>query len=198
MIWLIVKKFIPWEYEEVICRVIDSSGFDPIMVGKFNREEKIEFWIDFVSKRVMLDLNKEINKLALRTYREMANCKRALTEACCSMELVEDRYTRALGDFIGNSHTLPNKLAEVQETVQKNSIGVQNVYNKFSEIEKRQLELEALLKSDRVKELIKMIPSEETVNNLYEKVNNSMIGTLNKHLMRIREELELLTDVFNS
>lgn len=87
--------------------------------------------------------------------------------------------------------------SSIEESMRSNSIGVQNVYEKFREIEGRQKSIEELLKSDRIMEVVKAIPSEDDIRNLLLRIEGTEIGRLNKYLKQIRNELDELSSAFN-
>jgi len=75
-------------------------------------------------------------------------------------------------------------------------IGVQNVYDKFTELEKRQKEIEDFLKSDRVMEVVKLIPKEDDIMRMLKKIDSSAVVRLKKKIYKIREDLDELSDRF--
>lgn len=58
-------------------------------------------------------------------------------------------------------------------------------------------EIELLLKSDRIYEVIKAIPNEIDIKDLFIKIESAEIGKLNRHLRRIKEYLDELYSAFN-
>ncbi len=89
-----------------------------------------------------------------------------------------------------------NLLVDYKDSHRANAVGLQNVYDKFIELEKRQKEIEDLLKSERIYDLIKNIPDEEMISKLLIKIEATEIGKLNHHLRRIKEDLEELSSTF--
>ena len=110
-------------------------------------------------------------------------------------------YERTYNKFIARIDELEKKILDLsmdyKDSQRSNSIGVQNVYDKFIQIEIRQKQLEELLKSERVKEIVKSIPSEDDINRILSNIEKTQIGKLNKHLRGIKNELEELSSVFN-
>jgi len=76
-----------------------------------------------------------------------------------------------------------------------NHIGLTNVYNKFLELEKRQTEIENLLKSDKLKYIISSIPTEEQINTFLHRIEKTQIKKLNSYLIEIKKDLETLTQI---
>ena len=108
---------------------------------------------------------------------------------------------RMLVAFHNRMNEFEKKLNEVtadyKDSQRSHAVGVQNVYDKFVEFEVRQKEIEVLLKSERIYEVIKAIPNEEDIRSLLLKIESTEMGKLNKHLRRIREDLEELSSAFN-
>lgn len=95
---------------------------------------------------------------------------------------------------------LESRLFEVEQDFKNSqrarSYWLINVYDKFKDIESRQLEIETLLKSERVKELISMIPTENDIERLILRIEKTEIGRLNKCMEDIRDVLEDLNSAF--
>lgn len=78
-----------------------------------------------------------------------------------------------------------------------NQIGLQNVYDKFLELEKRQKDIEKLLNSDELVPIINSIPKSEDILILLKKIEKSEIGKLNKYLKEIKNDIRCLTDILD-
>lgn len=95
---------------------------------------------------------------------------------------------------------MEQKLVDMQvafdDAQRANAAGVQNVYNKFIEIEKRQVEIEDLLQSDRVKAMIENIPNEDTIHRMFEMIDNHPIADIRESIERVREDLQEMVDRF--
>lgn len=89
------------------------------------------------------------------------------------------------------------KQLKINTNLDPNQIGLNNVYDKFLELEKRQKAIEELLNSDELKPLINSIPKQEDVLQLMQRIENSEIGRLNKYLNSIKNDLDRLMDVFD-
>lgn len=131
--------------------------------------------------------------------------KRVRNESKNHIHLDEDKQDKGLG--LNQSMTVKEYISEIKQKIremeenysnsQKSSaIGLQNVYDKFLELERRQEKIEALLKSDRIFEILKLIPKEEQIEDLLARINNSTLGKVKDNIQRVREELEELTDRF--
>ena len=86
--------------------------------------------------------------------------------------------------------------AAFNDAQRSHSAGLSNVYMKFMELEKRQLEIEELLKSKRVKALMKSIPDEKTIYKMIEALNEHPIAEIQDGMQKIRENFEALVDRF--
>jgi hypothetical protein len=75
-------------------------------------------------------------------------------------------------------------------------IGLQNVYDKFLELENRQKDIEDLLNSDELLSVIKSIPKIDNIHELMKKIEDSEIGRLNKYLNSIKDDLDRLMEIF--
>lgn len=107
------------------------------------------------------------------------------------------RHHHAFKEEIGNIEQRLNDMQVSFDDAQRaHAAGVQNVYDKFLELEDRQKKIEELLQSDRIEKIIAVIPTEEDINNLFKRVEATSIGELNNHLAQIREDLEDLTKAF--
>jgi len=95
---------------------------------------------------------------------------------------------------------MEQKLVDMQvafdDAQRANAAGVLNVYNKFIEIEKRQVEIEDLLQSDRVKAMIENIPNEDTIHRMFEMIDNHPISDIREGIYRVREDLQEMVDRF--
>ncbi len=76
-------------------------------------------------------------------------------------------------------------------------IGLQNVFDKYVQIEERQKAIEELLNSDELAPIINSIPKQEDLIQLMKKIESTEIGRLNKYLNSIKNDLDKLMDVFN-
>ena len=101
-----------------------------------------EFDMNILTERVTKEVMRLVNKHHSDTRFEVANYKRALTHTAKKFQAIEHRYMVALGIFNKGKISLPARLEELQNTMQANHIGVQNVYNKFLELEQRIVNLE--------------------------------------------------------
>ena len=91
---------------------------------------------------------------------------------------------------------LEQQLLDMKVSLRSHAAGVSNVYGKFMELETRQKEIESLLKSDRVKEMIEAIPTEETIHKMLRAINEHPIADIQDGISKIREDFEALVDRF--
>lgn len=106
-----------------------------------------------------------------------------------ALDLTEDR----LKDV---ENILAQALAKFNEGMIANQQGLANVYTKFLELEKRQKDIEDLLHSEHLSEIVNLIPTQEDVSKWLAKIQDSDISKLKEKIIQIREDLEDLTDRF--
>lgn len=82
------------------------------------------------------------------------------------------------------------------DALRANATGVQNVYDKFLEIEARQAVIEDLLKSDHLKQMIETIPTEKTIMKMFQMIEHHPIIDLKESINNIRDDLAELVDRF--
>jgi len=92
---------------------------------------------------------------------------------------------------------LNDVLAEFNEGMISNQQGLANVYAKFLTLEKRQQDIEDMLKSDRIVELVKNIPTDQDIRDMLCKVEQTDVSKLAKNVKRIRNDLEELLEKFS-
>lgn len=106
---------------------------------------------------------------------------------------VEDRISAAKREFKAFQQ---QSIKDFNEAVIAQQIGLQNVFNKFLELEKRQQEIEELLQKDYVRNLIKLLPTQNDIFKLFDKNENPHLKNLDKHFSEIKEYLSELEDRF--
>lgn len=110
------------------------------------------------------------------------------------------RYKKMMSTVFYEIKNMEQKLVDMQvafdDAQRANAAGVQNVYSKFLEIEKRQTEIEDLLQSDRVKAMIDNIPNEDTIHRMFEMIDNHPISDIRESIDRVREDLQEMVDRF--
>ena len=106
------------------------------------------------------------------------------------------KLMNALGGFNEGADSLPSRLQEIKELIAGHTLGIQNVFDKFKQIEDRQIALEKLLESDRLQDIIKQIPTEQDIETYILRIEKTKIGELNQHLLAIKRELKLLSHLF--
>lgn len=125
-------------------------------------------------------------------------------------DYVEDQEKLEEGDYMRHKKMINMVFYEIKNLEQKfidmkvafddaqraNAAGVQNVYAKFLEIEKRQVEIEDLLQSDRVKAMIESIPNEDTIHKMFKMIENHPIIDIRESIDNIRNDLQELVDRF--
>lgn len=77
-----------------------------------------------------------------------------------------------------------------------NAAGLQNVYDKFLELEERQKSIEELLKSDHIMKIVELIPKEDDILRMLNKIDTSSVARLKEKINKVREDLEDLVDKF--
>lgn len=110
------------------------------------------------------------------------------------------KYKKMMSTVFYEMKNLEQRLIDMQvafdDAQRANASGVQNVYNKFMEIEKRQEEIEDLLRSDRVTDMLKAIPNEETMLKMFDAIDNHPIADIRDGFEKIREDLQEMVDRF--
>ena len=114
--------------------------------------DKIESYINKISdeliKKIMREISKEIKKEAKALEAYVYKYKQQLTGIFSRMSSSNIHYKEALNDFNYNNKELSNKIDESKKLMIQYAAGMQNVYDKFLELEKRQQELEKIIKDE--------------------------------------------------
>ncbi len=109
-------------------------------------------------------------------------------------------YKRMMSKVFYEFHNVESQLKDMkvafEDSQRANALGVQNVYNKLIEIEKRQEEIEDILQSDRIKAMVESIPNEKTILKMFEMIDNHPITDIRESLDRVREDLQEMVDRF--
>jgi len=87
-------------------------------------------------------------------------------------------------------------MVDFKDSHRAHAAGLKNVYDKFTELENRQKAIEELLNSDHLKDMLKLIPNEETVLKMFDAIDSHPISTIKERIDEIREDLEDLVDKF--
>jgi len=91
------------------------------------------------------------------------------------------RYYKAFKEEIGKfEQHITNMQVSFDNAQRAHAAGIQNVYNKFIELEKRQKKLEELLQSDRIEKVLAVIPTEEDVLVILKNRGNQSHNELSK------------------
>lgn len=91
---------------------------------------------------------------------------------------------------------LNNLYAENAESLRATHLGIQHIYDKFNELEKRQTQIEKLLESDHIKSLVDLIPKENDILKIFKMVDNHPLAHLKDDLRIIRDDLQELIERF--
>lgn len=110
------------------------------------------------------------------------------------------RYKKMLSTVFYELKNLEQRMVDMQvafdDAQRANAAGVQNVYNKFLAIEHRQIEIEELLQSDRVRAMIESIPNEDSILRMFDMIDNHPITDIKESITRVREDLQEMVDRF--
>jgi len=110
------------------------------------------------------------------------------------------KYKKMMSTVFYEIKNLEQKMRDMQvafdDAQRSHASGVQNVYDKFIEIEKRQIDIEDLLKSDRITDLVKKIPTESDIRGMLLKVENTDVSRLTKSIDEMRDNLQEMIDRF--
>ena len=125
-------------------------------------------------------------------------------------DYLEDQEKLEEGDYTRHKKMINMVFYEIKNIEQKmidmkvsfddaqraNAHGLKNVYDKFRDIELRQVQIEELLQSDKVKAMIESIPNEQTILKMFEMLDNHPITDLRESINRVREDLQEMVDRF--
>ena len=110
------------------------------------------------------------------------------------------RYKKDMGEVFYEIKHLEQHINDVvqnfNDAQRAHAAGVQNVYDKFMQLEKRQLAIEELLKSDRITDMLKAIPNEQAILKMFDMIDNHPLNDIKEKIADIRDDLEELTDKF--
>jgi hypothetical protein len=76
------------------------------------------------------------------------------------------------------------------QLTRENDYGLQNVFDRFLALEKRQDEMERLVKSDLVKEYLRLLPAPHTLRWAIDDIQESKLGQLKSYLLELLEEID--------
>lgn len=144
----------------------------------------IDVLSNLVAKKVMRIVNKHHGDLQKHLASYRAN----------NIEIRQKYYQ--MSKFNLNQESIVKRLNEVQKMITDYSIGLQRVYDKFTLLEEKQIEIENLLKSPKIYELIKKIPTENDIDTLLDNIGKHKIGKIDKAVSSIQKELENLSSLF--
>ena len=84
-----------------------------------------------------------------------------------------------------------------QDSMRANAAGLQNVYDKFVQLESRQEEIEKLLNSEVIKNYIDIIPEQSEIQTLIYKLEGADIGKMFNTINELRADFEDFRSLFN-
>lgn len=110
------------------------------------------------------------------------------------------KYRKIISAFKDELEIVEQRIRDIEQTFsdgqRATQVGVQNVYDKFNELEERQKAIEDLLKSDHIMEIVKLIPKEEDIIRMINKIDSSAVARLKEKIHGVKEDLEELVDRF--
>jgi len=113
---------------------------------------------------------------------EYIKYKKMMSTVFYEIKNIEQRFNEMVVDF--------------KDSQRAHAAGVQNVYDKFVELEKRQKDIEDLLKSGHIKTMIDAIPNEDTILKMFDMIETHPIASIKEKIDSIRDDLDELTDKF--
>ena len=149
--------------------------------------------VDEISKKVLKVVNKKFNAHLEKVNAYIYNMDHDIYTLRKKLYLIKQE----LDSIIENKKITAPTLIEIKSLIDAHSLGVQNVYSQFSELEVRQKDLEDLINSDRLQDIISLIPTNNDLDELYKKLQKSKIGDIKDNLENIQNVLEHLNAVFN-
>lgn len=155
-------------------------------------DEEMEIIIEKISEQGMEKIVEKFSEIILENLTDEPFNPRWVGHLVRKLQLEID----AVRQGIYKNNPILQRLIEIEKSIIGHSKGVQNVYDKFIELVKRQQEIEDILKSDHLMKIIKAIPNEEAINNLLVKIDGTELGKFNKYLSQIKDELQNLSDKF--
>jgi hypothetical protein len=84
---------------------------------------------------------------------------------------------------------IANLQLHIDEISQGRSSGIQNVFDRFLWLERRQDDVESLVRSDLVKEYLKLLPATHTLKWAIQDIQRSELGGLKMMLIRMIDEI---------
>jgi hypothetical protein len=85
----------------------------------------------------------------------------------------------------------------IMQTIQGVQMGLGNVYSEFKDLEKRQLEIEALLRGTDVPRLNEVFITNEAIRKMLEGFNHSASFELKKHIDRLKNDLHSIISILD-